>query len=102
MYGVAHLVVCEAAPVGDDVELDSHDGPLQGGVPDEQDEEHGVGERRREVHHLPGRLDSLEDTEEDDDPGEQQAEAQLPAELRAAELDTLGHAQHLCFPVHLG
>lgn len=47
---------------------------------DEEDGEHDVGEHRREVDHLARRLDALHGNEEDDDPGQQQAQHDPPLE----------------------
>lgn len=52
----------------------------QSDAADEEDGEHDVGEERREVDDLAGALDPLHYDEEDDCPGEQEAQHDPPFE----------------------
>merc|ERR1719336_1029088 len=73
--------VRQPGEVWSEVEADAERGSLQGDGPDEEDDEHHVGEGGRHVDHLPAGLDPFDQAEEDDDPGQHQAEGQLPVGL---------------------
>lgn len=67
--------------LGGEIELDALPGPGKGHSSNQQHEEDEVGKGGREIHHLARGLHPLQDTEEHDDPGQQQAEAEVPANL---------------------
>ena len=50
----SYFEVEELLPAGDEVEAQAVHGAGQSDTPDEQDQQHQVGERRRHVHHLQG------------------------------------------------
>lgn len=67
--------------LGGEIELDALPGPGKGHSSNQQHEEDEVGKGGCEIHHLARGLHPLQDTEEHDDPGQQQAEAEVPANL---------------------
>ena len=69
---------------GQDVEQDPLIRPVQSGSSDQEDEQDEVGEECREVDDLPTGLNSLDQTETDDDPGRSQAAHQV--QLEAAQV----------------
>ena len=50
----SYLWVREPGKVGVQVELDAFGGPGQRDPSDQEDQQHDIGERRGDIHHLPG------------------------------------------------
>lgn len=50
----SYLWVGEPGEVGVQVELDAFGGPRQRDPSDQKDQQHDIGERRGDIHHLPG------------------------------------------------
>lgn len=50
----SYLWVGEPGEVGVQVELDAFGGPGQRDPSDQEDQQHDIGERRSDIHHLPG------------------------------------------------
>ena len=70
----------QPTPLGSQVVLDALHGAGQGDAPHQEDKQHDVGRHGRHVDHLARRLDALTQAAEDDYPGPDQAEQELPAE----------------------
>lgn len=112
-----YLGVQDLLPLWSQVVHDAIDGSFKSDAPDEEDGENDVGERGREVHHLEkqgqqvrwvligpacrcsathlsGRLDTFEEAEEDDDPGEGQAAQDGESHLSQVP-DVVGYVQNV-------
>lgn len=66
----------------------------EGLTPDEEDEQHGVGEEGGEVDDLPGALHALGQTRAHDNPRQRQAAHQLPPEAAHVVPGAPRDAQH--------
>ena len=96
-----HRDVGEPRPVGDDVEADAVDGAGEGGGLDEQNDEDEVGEGGGEVDDLAGALDALDEAEEDDDPGGEEAAREVALHAAHVLQAVLRLVQHVLLEVLL-
>ena len=81
---ISDLWVHQLGEVWRDVELDPFSRPRQGDSPDQENEQHEVGEGGGDVDDLAAGVDAFEDAAVDQDPGEEERAHQFP--LEAADL----------------
>ena len=86
----AHRGIRELLPLGCDEVPNASAGPGQGDPTDEEDHEHDVRERGREVHHLEGPSDRLSRPADPAQGAATEAEQALPPGYRCPVLRALG------------